>query len=732
MIAHTRVVVLALVLAGLLAGCRAGGEKDELSTAVSAICNRTSLGSGAGQSWNWGGGHEYPDIVTPTLAECEGAAITIITPQDENHAQLLRDALNSNPSTDKLIFLDGELDIDLTPLIEDPIDPVEAREPFLVLGERVWLASDRGRIRADGTSSPGAVLRLGREQDDYDYGPLIEVQGDEARITGLRIWGGDPETCSPDPSCEPWCANPIGEQCPNAKPPVAIRVGTPGGVGGDKLEIDNNDIGAWPWAGVQISGAEDVTIHHNYFHHVQRTGGGYPVSVGGHDPADYSLYGASATIDHNRFQFYRHAVASSGGYVHSYTAHDNLALAKSIGRVFDVHEWEHPDHAGSAGGFTEVYSNIILPENYYSFDVRGVPFDGAFFYLNCTARNEASSEPVVGGGSPAPDDENVGTVLQRNVTEAENVTVGTNSYGQKPSECADLRWCVSSGGESPYSYLNISDYGLSDGFAFGDFDGNGKTDVFRHTGSAWRVSFDGTGTWVTVKTDSTPLEDLRFGDFCGDQKTDVFRSVVVPGESSFWQCTPGEDAAGGTWGAWQILRSDFGTIYPVTNLAVGYFDPTDAGPTKKADIFRATGTGWEYRKNGTDGTWTTLASSSAGLADLAFADFNDDGVTDVFHASGPGSDPGDEEWWLYPGGLTPATQLSDDNDLRVFKLHFGDFDADGRTDVMYANGEQWRYKSEGTGDWIQLAVAPESWQEIAVGNFDDDDTHADVFFPGCQ
>jgi len=283
---------------------------------------------------------------------------------------------------------------------------------------------------------------------------------------------------------------------------------------------------------------------------------------------------------------------------------------------------------------------------------------------------------------------------------------------------------MSSGGRSPYRYLAASQYGLTDGIRFGDFDGDGRTDVFRHTGSSWRVMFDGASLWTTVFTNSTPLSSLRFGDFNGDGRTDVFRSVVLaPGEGNIWQYVPGEPASGGAWGGWQYLSLD-SSATSITKLAVGYFDPADTGPTRRSDIFRANGTTWGYRKNGT-GTWYTLRTTSTGLGTLAFHDFTGDDVTDVFSA------PDGEEWMLYAGGTGSGQSLSDSN-LLLSSLDFGDMDGDGRTDVFYANTRQWRYMSAGTGPWIELAVAAEHYAEVHVANFDDDLSRADVFFPGCQ
>jgi hypothetical protein len=68
-------------------------------------------------------------------------------------------------------------------------------------------------------------------------------------------------------------------------------------------------------------------------------------------------------------------------------------------------------------------------------------------------------------------------------------------------------------------------------FAFHDFDGDGKTDVFTSYRGAFQYSSGGKTSWRTLNTrysdsnthgNGVDWEDLRFGDIDGDRKTDVF------------------------------------------------------------------------------------------------------------------------------------------------------------------------------------------------------------------
>ena len=108
------------------------------------------------------------------------------------------------------------------------------------------------------------------------------------------------------------------------------------------------------------------------------------------------------------------------------------------------------------------------------------------------------------------------------------------------------------------------------GLQFGDFDGDGKADVFQVVGVQWRFSSAGVGQWQNLSTSSVTLDSLRFGDFDGDKKTDVFS---------------------------------------------------------------IDGNQWRYSSGGAS-SWQNLTTSDVPLADLRFADFNGDLKTDVFNVDG--------------------------------------------------------------------------------------------------
>jgi hypothetical protein len=77
-------------------------------------------------------------------------------------------------------------------------------------------------------------------------------------------------------------------------------------------------------------------------------------------------------------------------------------------------------------------------------------------------------------------------------------------------------------------------------YRIGDFNGDGKADVFRANGSHWYYSAGGATQWIQLGVSSYKVANLRFCDFNGDGKTDVFSLAnaqwsVSYGGSSSWR-----------------------------------------------------------------------------------------------------------------------------------------------------------------------------------------------------
>src|SRR5262249_13504267 len=115
------------------------------------------------------------------------------------------------------------------------------------------------------------------------------------------------------------------------------------------------------------------------------------------------------------------------------------------------------------------------------------------------------------------------------------------------------------------------------------------------------------------------------------------------------------------------------------------------------------------------------------LSENGGIDFDGDGRTDPFRLTNRSG--GGLQWQYVSGGLPAGwqdlTYAFDD----FSTLRFGDFDADGKSDVFAAhygsNLQQWVFSSAGTGGYQNLASASAN-VEIGLGRFDGD-LKTDVF-----
>jgi hypothetical protein len=97
-----------------------------------------------------------------------------------------------------------------------------------------------------------------------------------------------------------------------------------------------------------------------------------------------------------------------------------------------------------------------------------------------------------------------------------------------PAQAQTHEWLVSYGGNSNFQKLAVGP--AIDGLRFGDFNGDGKTDVFATTPNSdssytWLVSYGGNSNFQKLAV-GPAIDGLRFGDFNGDGKTDVFATIA--------------------------------------------------------------------------------------------------------------------------------------------------------------------------------------------------------------
>jgi hypothetical protein len=325
---------------------------------------------------------------------------------------------------------------------------------------------------------------------------MIRVVGDGVRISGLRVRG-------PSAGTDESLGGRIG---------VEVR-------GAVDVVIDHNELYQWTEAALRVQHevgqlqsitAGRMRITENYFHHNQRAGDGYGVVV---------QRGSYAYIDKNTFDWNRHAIAASGGAdaildpsygpQKGYLAYLNLVLPghspiEYVGGAvdhqthnFDVHgtedDWKGVDkYDGWAGEFFDIADNSFLGVRGTVFNIRGTPSAGAYFHHNVA--------PLGAGGLDGGNYETaplLGWKLVSEESDRDNVFV----YGNIPS--ADPR----------------NDLGV------GDFDGDGRDDVFLATGRAWYVSYGGVTEWRFLQAADLTLVSLSLGDLDGNGRTDVVARI---------------------------------------------------------------------------------------------------------------------------------------------------------------------------------------------------------------
>jgi hypothetical protein len=183
----------------------------------------------------------------------------------------------------------------------------------------------------------------------------------------------------------------------------------------------------------------------------------------------------------------------------------------------------------------------------------------------------------------------------------------------------DGQLVVSWGGVSPWQAINVLPPGASAGDFFAadfvdDYAGDHRPDIFYADGSAWYVSSGGTQPFVEVNTSSFRVHDLRFGDFDGDGKTDVFG--VTSGTWSY------SKSAQGFWADGYLQQS----LAPVDALVVADFDGdgrADVATSSDYDVvqaaylspvFNVNGLTWKISYGGIEGWSNHRVTPRSGCA----------------------------------------------------------------------------------------------------------------------
>lgn len=255
--------------------------------------------------------------------------------------------------------------------------------------------------------------------------------------------------------------------------------------------------------------------------------------------------------------------------------------------------------------------------------------------------------------------------------------------------------------------------------ATGDYDGDGKSDVF------WRNTSNGLNTlWKSANAATSqvvaPLTSQQWklvgdGDFDGDGRSDVFWRNSSTGDNIIWKSA---DAA-----MPQLVMSMPSQDWKVA--ATGDFDGDGA-----SDVF------WRNTASGANRIWksanaatpqTVMAVTNLDWTIVGAGDFSGDGKSDVFWRN---TRSGANRIWLSGNAATPqAVNAISSQNWKAIAI--GDFSGDGRSDVFWRNvftgaNRLWQ-SADATTPLATAAVTDAGWVVIGAGDFDGDG-RADVFW----
>jgi Trypsin-like peptidase domain/FG-GAP-like repeat len=283
-------------------------------------------------------------------------------------------------------------------------------------------------------------------------------------------------------------------------------------------------------------------------------------------------------------------------------------------------------------------------------------------------------------------------------------------------------------------------YGAApNGWYVGDFNGDGRSDLFRYSppfsGAEMFLSngesFAQSGSWTSATYGGAP-NGWYVGDFNGDGRSDIFRYIQPSSGAEVFLSSGSAFIAAGSW-----------TIATYGGAPDGWY-VGDFNGDGKSDIFRyAPPSGAEvFLSNGSSfvaaGSWTS-ESYGAALGGWYVGDFNGDGMSDIFRYV-PGVSGA--EVFLSNGGafVRSGSWTGAHYGVAPSGWYVGDFNGDGKSDifryVLDVSGAE-VFLSSGTsfvaaGSWTPAGYgsAPKGWY---VGDFNGDRRN-DVFryMPGVS
>ncbi len=413
--------------------------------------------------------------------------------------------------------------------------------------------------------------------------------------------------------------------------------------------------------------AADVLVEGNYIHNHARYGGGYGVVVGG------TSY---ATVRGNVFEYNNHSLAASGWAYSGYIATRNFLLKGAIDHKdhqFDVHGTKGDGHAGGpAGTYFDISYNTVRGEQTYAagtqtrraLGLRGRPQEMVRFSHNVLVHDDFGEAIKLSHGGDA-------TLFPPT----------PSKFNLKHSD----------------NKMN-TDYSTE--IAAGDFDGDGRTDVFVATGTAWFYSSAGVRPWEYLTGATTRTKDLAFADVDNDGFTDVI-DRAPGGTLRYYSPSPSPPA--------QVVLPS--SPVPIDKVRFGDFNGDG-----KRDAFHTRNGKWSIWYGGGSATWTHVNGSVTPVSEMLFANLDTVPGTDIVAVR-------NQQWSISSGGTQSWTKLNSKRTDSLAHAVAADFDGNGRTDIAVNVGRHWRYSPNGRGALVALrhgeavSMYPRL-DKLLIGHFD--------------
>lgn len=547
----------------------------------------------------------------------------------------------------------------------------------ITIPEGVTLFSNRG-------ISSGALIYT----DDFSYNeasnqikgkPLFIIGGKNVRISGIRFKGPTQEQGVNDP-----------------KGLIKIKSCFEVANWNDSFEADNCAFYGWPYAAISIgikgySGGsfKNNKIHHCYFYNNRQKGLGYGVVV----------YYGYASIYSNTFENNRHDIAGGGEKGSGYEASCNTVREGGTGHNFDMHAEGKNDGSPNAGRFIYIHHNDFLDlgysryhnDNSHNIFIRGRPD------VQCRIENNRFAHDGPQASIKQHNNhKGYGNMLVwNNIYDSDDylgwyvkeqwLKTNTNNFVNLPSS-NDLIMTTT------FPFFPVeSDYKYD--YTFGDYDGDGNTDVFKLENSQlYRLPLDAdnyglNADWEHILTTTEPISSLRFDFFNNDNKTDIIYHELNTIYISI-----------GSNSNWVPINT---TTYNLSELKLGDFDGNGV-----TDLFLADGNQW-YTSYNSVGNWQAINNSGYTDSDLLIGRFNNNNISDVFLADGSDfmvSFGGASNWYYtIPSGYSTQDLIA------------VDFNGDNISDIIEPNTRI--VSLSGNTSWINCKTGSFPISSFTYGDF---------------